>query len=400
MMIKITNNLLSSIKNLKLIQFYQVYENTNTLGLKIIYGNDEIFSADYRDEKFYEYVNYVINLYNIEKNNNFIYLNNFTGETIQNINIPKPDNDFYQTFPIVELGRLHFRIKIIEEYIINMSKNILSSIFLQDKNINITSFKGYKNNFMLLYEVIDEFSSVDNICLYYNIHRIDNNKYLIKTKQIENKLFNFEATLEFSKNSVNITWNGLNSNFIGRNINHFEEANNTNVIKFNNNGDENYIYLEQPLLDINDTTHDHINSYLDNCNLGNISSLKSYVLNQYLSKEEEFKDDKFDTKYYHITLKPSVVKIHYVEEVGYLKENNFRLITENKENEFTFLKFSNNGRDYVLRQTEIQKDYLSKYNYCVYGNPSNDLLNFTNFEDIQRINDNVESITDIKKLIK
>lgn len=394
------NDILSSIKNLKLIQFYQVYENTDTLGLKIIYGNNDILKIDYRDENFYDYVNYIINLYNIEKNSHFIYLNNFTKETIENINIPKPDNNFYQTLPIVELGRLHFRIKVIEEYIINMSKNILSSIFLQDKTINITNFKGYKNNFMVEYEVIDEIGSIEKSFLCYNINRIDNNTYLIKTNQFDNKLFNFNATLEFRKDSINITWNGLNRKFIGRNINHFEKDNNTNVIKFNNNGDENYICLEQPLLDINDTTYTQINSYLDNCNLANISSLKSYVPNQYLSKEEELKDDKFNTKYYHITMKPDVVKIHYIEEIGYLKDNNFRLVTENKENEFTFLKFSNNGRDYVLKQTEILKDYLSKYSYFVYGNLSNDLLSFTNYENIQTINENVESITDIKKLIK
>ena len=124
-MFKINNDLLSSIKNLNLIQFYQVYENTDTIGLKVIYGNDKILNFDYRDDNFYEYVNYVINLYNIEKNDRFIYLNQFTKETMENINIPKPDNNFYQTLPIAELGRLHFRIKTIEEYIIDMSKNIL-----------------------------------------------------------------------------------------------------------------------------------------------------------------------------------------------------------------------------------------------------------------------------------
>ena len=254
---------------------------------------------------------------------------------------------------------------------------------------------------MIEYEVLSEgLNIIKKSCLYYNIHRLDNNKYLIKTNQLDNNSFSVEATLEFSKDSVNITWNGLNSKFIGRNINHFDEVNNTNVIKFNDNGNENYICLEQPLLDIADTTYKNINSYLDNCNLSNISFLKSYVPNQYLSKEEEIKDDKFNTKYYHITLKPSVIKIHYIEEIGYLKENNFRLITENREREFTFLKFDNDNKNYILRQTEIQKDYLSKYNYHVYKNPNNDFLSFANFEDIQTIKENVTSITDIKKLIK
>lgn len=394
------NDILSSIKNLKLIEFYQVYEDTDTLGLKIIYGNNFILKFDYRHDNFYEYVNYVINLYEIEKNNHYIFLNKFTEEIMKNIKIPKLDNTFYQNMPIIELGRLHFRIKTIEDYIIDMTKNILSSIFLQNQTFNIISFNGYKNSFKVEYEVTNESNIKQTFYLLFNIKRMDINKYHLTTNKVNQDLFPIGATIEFNKDFISIIWNGYNSQFIGHSIYHFDEFNNTNVIKFNDNGSENYISLNQSLLDVDDTTYNSINNYLENCHLNNISLLKSYVPNQYLSKQEKFNNDKFNAKYYHITLKPSVVKIHYIEEIGYLKENNFRLITQNKINEFTFVKFNKDNKNYVLKQTEIQKDYLSKYNYCIYENPSNDLLSFNNYEEIQTINENIESIDDIKKLVK
>lgn len=397
---KNTNDLLSSIKNLKLIEFYQVYENTDTLGLKIIYDNNAILKFDYRHENFYEYVNYVINLYKIEKNDHYIYLNKFTQETIQNIKISQISNTFYQSMPIVELGRLHFRIKTIEDYIINMIKNILSSIFFQNQPIKIISFNGYKNNFKLEYEVTNESNIKQISYLVFNIKRMDVNKYHLTTNQINQNLFPIDATIEFNKDFVSIIWNGCNSQFIGHSIYHFDEVNNTDVIKFNDNGNENYISLEKSLLNIDDMTYNSINSYLENCHLNNVCTLKSYVPNQYLSKQEEVNDNKFNTKYYHITLKAHVVKINYIEEIGYLKENNFRLITQNKTDEFTFIKFNKNNKNYILKQREKQEEYLSQYTYSVCEKNSDNLLITNGLNDMQTINENVESIDDIKKLIK
>lgn len=395
-----TNDTLSSIKNLKLIEFYQVYENTDTLGLKIIYDNNAVLKLDYRHSKFYEYVNYIINLYKVEKNDHYIYLNKFTKETIENINIPKPDQTFYQKMPIIELSRLHFKIKTIEDYIINMLKNILSSIFFKNQQIKIINFNGYKNNFKVEYTITNELNTNETSFLVFNIKHTDINKYHLTTKQINQNLFPIDATIEFHKDFVSIIWNGCNSQFIGHSIYRFDEVNNTDVIKFNDNGSENYISLDQTLLNIDDMTYNAINTYLENCHLNNVYSLKSYVPNQYLSKQEEFNEDKFNTKYYHITLKPSVVKINYIEEIGYLKENNFRLITENKTNEFTFIKFNKDNKNYVLKQIEKQKEYLSQYAYSICENTSDSLLISNGLNDIQTIDETVESIEDIKKLIK
>lgn len=393
---------INSIKNLKLLYFYNVYENTDTPGLKIVYDNEKVFSLDYSDEYFDDYILKVFEVYNNETQSNNIYIKEETTNTLLNLveKIKNKEKIYTQNNQIIEFSRFHFQIKIIEEYIINTLKNILTSIFFENSEIKIESFNGYKNKFCLQYKMKNDDQEQENIMPIIVKHH-EENKYQFETNIYKDFLIKINGVIEFSNHYVNITWKNSEESIIGRNVNNIDESKSVNLIKIKSNDEERYIYLnqnhkEKKKLDIN---------YISNLEKLNITlpkNLRQITDNQYIGNhyENENNSDKFIEEDYQISTKNNLIKINLYKNIGYLRENNFKLITEKNKKQIILqlIKFENNP--YIIKEITNLNSDIPKYSYEVYEtNNIESLKDNLEIKNKIKINEYVETLEDIKKLI-
>lgn len=393
---------INSIKNLKLLYFYNVYENTDTPGLKIVYDNEKVFSLDYSDEYFDDYILKVFEVYNNETQSNNIYVKEETSNTLLNLveKIKNKEKIYTQNNQIIEFSKFHFQIKIIEEYIINTLKNILTSIFFENSEIKIESFNGYKNKFCLQYKIKNDDQEQENIMPIIVKHH-EENKYQFETNIYKDFLIKINGKIEFTNHYVNITWKNSEESIIGRNVNNIDESKSVNLIKIKSNDEERYIYLnqnhkEKKKLDIN---------YISNLEKLNITlpkNLRQITDNQYIGNhyENENNSDKFIEEDYQISTKNNLIKINFYKNIGYLRENNFKLITEKNKKQIILqlIKFENNP--YIIKEITNLNSDIPKYSYEVYE--TNNIESFKDNLEIKnkiKINEYVETLEDIKKLI-
>ena len=91
----LTDSKINEIKNINLIYVFSVdsifNDKTNKyIGIKIVYGNNQIIETDYTDFKFQDLVKRVINIYNTEKDKrHIILLGALTKEIMSDLSLYK-----------------------------------------------------------------------------------------------------------------------------------------------------------------------------------------------------------------------------------------------------------------------------------------------------------------------
>ena len=169
----LTDSKINEIKNINLIYVFSVdsifNDKTNKyIGIKIVYGNNQIIETDYTDFKFQDLVKRVINIYNTEKDKrHIILLGALTKEIMSDLSfdILKDKEEKQEQIPY--FATCDKNINRYMPYVEDIIYFIVDKI-LKYNTFNIRNISGYNHKYMINYEIAGNIESTGMIIYIKN----------------------------------------------------------------------------------------------------------------------------------------------------------------------------------------------------------------------------------------
>lgn len=416
-MLDSTRAKISQLKDLKAVFFYcldkdlKKINNTDLLGLKIVYGEDNNLNLDYSSPHFKEFVLKVLEVYNEEKDtNNIILLNDLTEKLLANAEIEKmveTDNKnkaFYQSRPILELTNRNNDLAVAKDYVRDIIKN-LKPLFFEEEKIDFGEIKGYQNRYFLTYET-DLGEGLIPFILYKSAK-----DFYFKISGIKKTSVTIEGKISIDSGSVSISWNIDKTNFLGQEIFKFNGLHERSI--FN---DGEIVNFDNNTCEITPIEKERINTYfevlgIDRMEKGIKTGDNRFILGQSISDNKDDNGNVLLEKTAHVFLKEDFVNITYVNKYGLVKNDNSFVLTIFEEKEdITVIPFTDEEDNYLVVQHHYMpsgkmrgeyKEKVNKYAYQIFKiNKIDSLLDLEGVLEEKQLNSSVNSIQAIKKYIK
>lgn len=357
---------IQNIKNLEMIYFYDISKSeigrstSSFLGLKVVYDNGKGLGYDVTSDYFSEFLQKVVDVYNLEKSTRKIdFLNEFSKQMIESIDVKKfvkNKRNYNEKNSLIEVKTVYNTIKEIDDYIKEVCKNILSFI-LKDHKIDIICLKGCNNRFSAIYTVDDLEQRI--LCLV--VKKVSDNKYEFTADYVSDELFSVDGSIVFDDAYVNIFWE-----------NESDDIKATYKYNIDDNLSERNIKRNQKIIDFNtidDSVDKNLKSLLDfyikEILNDEIDSCISTVNNNYLLSQTTFLDGDTENEHLyknsscHFNLKKDFVRLKYHKVNGVSKKDDKILVPFNEVIEEKLLKhYEINGEDYVVVETKEKPSYI------------------------------------------
>lgn len=391
-MIEITKARINTIKNIKLIYFYPIdnflgNESNKYIGAKIVYGNAETISIDYKDKYFGYFIKKIREVYNQEKKEgNIVLLGSLakiildfkTAITTENNTSKKSERQI----PLFEV------VNKKEEKYLDVLKEVMKfiiSLYIDSENITIDEVKGYNNRYLLTYtsENMTEtipliiYNSNNGIC--FRTNRIANTNYLVQGKIYE-EAAEIIASFENEKIRGNIR-------FIPNQNKIIKEASDINGI----------IYYDESEQEIN-------TEILDSCfNILNLPKPETglKIGNTYILCQKETIEGTEEFLYSYVLYIVNLNHDMIITKIAKSEINKYQgsIIASLEETmeEYSLTRISVEDNDYILIQRKTLEDNKPSYYYMAlevedgisFDNPlevisSFDLVNIESQEDIKK----------------
>jgi len=404
------------IKDLKVVFFYNLDDefssskNTDLLGLKIVYGDNETLSFDYTDSDFNEFVLKVVNTYNNEKDkNNIILLNELTENLLNNLqslnNIDSDNNLFYQDKAVMELRKRNNNLEIVKPYIKDVIFTMKDLIF-EGKEFEVKNITGYHNRYFIACKINKRDSFIP-----FSIIKNGTKEYIFKIGSIGNDPITINGVINIEAGTVNINWKIGNSELVGYEVFKYDNVHERSIYNF-----EKIIDFDNRISEINSCDRRIIENYfrilgLDNMNKGIKIGDNRFLLGSNEIDDISLKNATSTEIAAHVMLTDNSLDIIYSKKFGLVKYNNSLIVPISEEyEEITVLPINIDNDYYLLIQRHYNStrkmrgeysDKVGKNNYQVFKiNAMDSMRDFEGILEEYEIRKNIDSIEDIKKYIK
>ncbi|MBQ9181949.1 MAG: hypothetical protein IJ134_04895 [Bacilli bacterium] len=356
---------ISLIKNLDLIYFYNI-QDSNHIGLNIVYDNGKNLNYNYTYEYFIDYLAKVVSVYKKEKDTRNIQFLDEESKSIidsfcnKDFKLKKVDN---LQPKLIKYNTRAMDVKFLHNYITNAMKSLIDC-FIPDVEIfnSTTNIYGNKDRYVLnIYYNRDYYTF--RIPLVYI--KSSDNRYIFKARVNECTIFsrlnvpniNIDGSFDIYNDCVALTFNS--SDITGKFIYHNDSSKSIEIIKHN---DDIISYKKD---ENNEVNNEIIDFYLNLLKLPNISKRVKTVDNCYL-----LVDEIDNTKYFiHMCINNNYVNVKVEISFGIKKNDLFIPLEKEKQNINIILEPSNNiviERQYL--PTDISDSYYKSNleNKCTY----------------------------------
>lgn len=410
---------ISQIKDLQLIFFYNLYDSLvakgkrRYFGLKIFYGENQILDLDYTDEHFREYVLKVLAVYEKEKNDNdIIILNDLSEEIIENvsseINDDIIDRKLMQKSSIIETGFRNFQISLIENYLIDIIKQILRIFYDESKKVEVLNISSYQNRGVVNYKVDGESKVFPIICI-----KNSESEYSFKISGIDGNSSMIIGNIIIKDNHVLTSW-FTQGDIKGKIFYSLGQKIIEKVVKYN---DKTILFDSEDSL-ISEEEQNKIKFYLKNfceCECENGVFVKtvndSYLFSSLIESESNEELKCSQGKSCHLYITKSKVHMIFSETYGLVKyEDSLTIPFYEEKQEILLLPFDIDSKKYILVQRkylptqkmlgEYKEQFLNFYHYEILEVSQNNDLTLP-FEIINsfEVSEDVKNIEEIKNNI-
>ena len=387
----LTDSRINEIKNINLIYVFSVdsifNDKTNKyIGIKIVYGNNQIIETDYTDFKFQDLVKRVINIYNTEKDKrHIVLLGVLTKEIMSDLSfdILKDKEEKQEQIPY--FATCDKNINRYMPYVENIIYFIVDKI-LKYNTFNIRSISGYNHKYMINYEIAGNIESTGMI-IY-----IKNGKLYFEIGIINGLKNNISGIIE-EKNGL------ISTKF---NYNEFKGYINYDVM---NNYLEKHIDIDKKMYfhddnpyKLSDEEYKIIDYYLSTFNFDKSSNIlkvndKLFLINT-VEKMNESNQLLYKNKNISVFLSKNEIRITEINKEGFSKyEGLVNVELDENVREVIIRKMQIEGSNVIL----IEENKNNNYNYEIIFKDI-DLINSYDMNEREKVK--VKTMSDIKKYIR